>query len=273
MKIESNGKFIIYNGNVYENNEDVYLKDGQKVYEVIRVIDGVVLFLDEHIERLKKSCNLIGKEIGIEERTIIDNIDKLIMENKMYNMNIKIILNYHDGGFESVFYFIDSFYPDKGYYEEGVKAITINAIRDNPQSKKINDNFKRNVKIKIKKEDAFEALLVNDEGHITEGSRSNIFFIKGDIVFTAPNEDVLMGITREKILEVCDDINVEVQERLLRKEELVSLEGVFMSGTSVGVLPIGIIDGKSYDSSNNEVVMKIKDGYDSKVEIYINSRK
>ncbi|MBS4539066.1 aminotransferase class IV [Clostridium sp. D2Q-11] len=273
MNIESNGKYIIYNGYIKESIDNIYLNEGQKIYEVIRVIDGVPLFLEDHIERLKKSCELIGYKCKIEEKNIINNIIKLIKENKIHNMNIKIILNYYEGGFDSVFYFIESFYPEKTFYENGVKAITIDAVRDNPQVKKVNEDFRSNIKRKLKEKEAFEALLINEEGYITEGSRSNIFFIKENTIYTAPRGEVLLGITRDKILSICRQLDIEVKEDHLKKDQLSEVEGIIMSGTSVGVLPISKVNESFYNSSENIVVKRIKATYTNEVEGYIKNNK
>lgn len=273
MNIDSNGKFIIYNGEAIENKENIYLEKGQKIYEVIRVIEGVPLFLEEHIERLEKSCDLVGFKITIDKKDIIRDIIRLIKKNEIYNMNIKIIFNYYDGGFDSVFYFIESFYPEKSLYDEGVKAITIDAVRENPQAKKVNEEFRSKIKRKLNEKDAFEALLINEEGYITEGSRSNIFFIKGDRVYTAPKGEVLLGITRDKIINICSRLGIKIEENHLHQRELKNVEGIFMSGTSVGVLPIKSINKKIYNSAKNTVVKRIKNAYTSEVEGYIKKNK
>lgn len=268
MNIDTNKEFFIYNNEV-SNDRSLNLKDGEKVYEVIRVIDGVPLFLEEHIERLEKSIRLIGYSAQINGEEIKKNISKLIQKNNVLNMNIKIILNYYKDGFESVFYFIKSSYPEEYVYDEGVKVITIKAERDNPNIKKVNDDFKRMVKDKLEEKNTFEALLIDEKEYITEGSRSNMFFVKGREVYTAPKGEVLLGVTRANILKACKYLDINVVEENLKKEELKNIDGLFMSGTSVGVLPIGIVDDEEYNSSKNLVIKSIRTTYNKRVNDYI----
>ena len=78
----------------------------------------------------------------------------------------------------------------------------------------------------------------SDLDQVTEGSRSNIFFLRGDEVFTTPSEAVLLGVTRQKILEACAAAGIRVTERYTSREEIGTYEAAFVSGTSPKVLPI-----------------------------------
>jgi branched-chain amino acid aminotransferase len=272
MNIETNKEFFIYN-NELSNNKELKLKEGEKVYEVIRVINGVPLFLEEHIERLKKSIDLIGYSSQINEETLRENIYKLISKNDEFNMNIKIILNYYGVNFESVFFFIKSNYPEERIYDEGVVTITIKAMRDLPNVKKVNNTFKTKVKEKLKEKDAYEALLIDEKEYITEGSRSNMFFIKGNEAYTAPKGEVLLGVTRANILKACESLDVNIVEKNLKLEELNNIDGIFMSGTSVGVLPIKVVDDIKYNSAKNTVIKNIRREYNKRVDEYIKKNK
>ncbi|NBI05923.1 aminotransferase class IV [Senegalia massiliensis] len=272
MNIETNKEFFIYNNEV-SNNKELKLKEGEKVYEVIRVINGVPLFLEEHIERLKKSIDLIGYESQINEESIRENIYKLISKNDEFNMNIKIILNYYGDNFESVFLFIKSNYPEERIYDEGVATITIKAMRDLPNVKKVNNTFKTKVKEELKQKNAYEALLIDEKGYITEGSRSNMFFIKENEVYTAPKGEVLLGVTRANILKACESLDVNIVEKNLKIEELNNIDGIFMSGTSVGVLPIKVVDDRKYNSAKNRVIKNIRKEYNKRVDEYIKKNK
>jgi branched-chain amino acid aminotransferase len=89
---------------------------------------------------------------------------------------------------------------------------------------------------------AYEALLVNEKNMITEGSRSNIFFLKGEVLVTAPDKLILNGITRKHILEICRLNNVKVEMRCVNAGDISEYDSVFMTGTSPMVLPFCRID-------------------------------
>src|SRR5690606_31821955 len=126
--------------------------------------------------------------------------------------------------------------------------------RDNPNAKVLVTSFKEDVAKALKEKEAFEALLVNKSGYIPEGSRSNMFFVKGDKVYTAKASEVLIGITRKYIFNVCDKLNIKIVEESIHVDDLDKLDGAFMSGTSVNVLPISSIDNIKLDSVNNRII-------------------
>jgi branched-chain amino acid aminotransferase len=150
-----------------------------------------------------------------------------------------------------------------------VDTITVNAVRSNPNAKVANLELNTRINQKIKKRNVFEAILLDDNGFITEGSRSNIFMIKDDLVFTAPLHNVLPGITRSKILEICSQQNYPVKEINLRPEDLVKMEAVFLTGTSPNVLPVKQINSVCFNSAANPLLIKIMKQYDAMIADYI----
>ena len=112
-------------------------------------------------------------------------------------------------------------------------------------------------------------LLVNDRGMITEGSKSNAFFVKNNAIYTAPGDAVLKGITRKYVFEACNNAGFDVKEQFIAADELKDISGAFLSGTSIKVLPISTIDGRTYNSSANPVVSAVRREYDKLLEKYI----
>lgn len=267
--------YYIYNDSLCSVNDDKGFVNASSplIYEVIRVIDGAALFMEDHIKRMRSSAEILKLNIQKTDEQIKDVIYKLIDANKTYNMNIKLLcydLNRTEQSFLA--YFIKSSYPDKELYEKGIHTILINSERKNPNAKILNTDFKQRVNDELKRQDAYEALLVNEQGNITEGSRSNMFFVKGDIAYTAPAGEVLLGITRNEIMKVCKQQGISVVERDIRTDELEEYDGVFMTGTSVNVLPITTIGNIKYNSVTNKTISKISEGYLNNIKNYIKVR-
>lgn len=244
------------------------------IYEVIRIIDGVPIFLEDHLERMRKSAKLIGKTIRRIDEEIKDEIHKLIAANSEYNLNIKLLCGDLDQEEQTfIIYFIRSSYPEKEMYESGIHTILYYLERENPNAKIVNNEIRKRINEEIKKQKAYEALLVNNKDYITEGSRSNMFFVKGSRVYTAPPGDVLLGITRNEIMKICKEENIHVVEEEIHQESLKSLDGAFMTGTSVNVLPITTINNIELHSTSNPIIKRISEGYLRKIQSYINERK
>ena len=82
----------------------------------------------------------------------------------------------------------------------------------------------------------------------------------------------MLGITRKYIMEVCKELNIEVVEENTHVDDLKFLDGAFMSGTSVNVLPISTIDDIRLNSVENEIIKKVGDGYLNKVKEYMENK-
>jgi branched-chain amino acid aminotransferase len=102
----------------------------------------------------------------------------------------------------------------------------------------------------ITENDIYEVLLVNEDGLITEGSRSNIFFIENDQLITPPENLVLAGITRNLVIQVCQDENIPFAEKNLTYPELSGCSAAFITGTSPKVLPVNKIDDFRFHTGN-----------------------
>jgi len=275
MKAEAIEEYLMVNGRL-EKVEETHIFEKintPPIYEVIRVMDSVALFLEDHVERMRESAKIVGYEIKRSNQEIKDDIYKLIEENKIVDLNIKLLVVDIDSEEVFVTYFIESFYPPKSYYEKGIHTILLKHERPNPNAKVLLTDFKEDVKRRLDEEKAFEALLVDSKNSISEGSRSNMFFVRDNKVYTAAAGDVLMGITRKYIMKACRDNDIEVIEENYKLDNLPSLEGAFMSGTSVDVLPIASIDSLKINSMNNTIVRKLYDGYLNYVNEYIEANK
>lgn len=274
MQKEIIEKHFIHNGIVMETNSKKlsFDKVDNIIYEVIRVIDGIPLFLEEHIDRLNKSANLLNHDINNVLQDILRDIKKVILLNDSPNKNLKILL-YNIDKIRSDYYifFIISNYPREDLYKSGIKTITYNAVRENPNAKIINKEFRKNINEKLKDNNAYEALLVNEYGEISEGSRSNVFFVKNNIVYTSPGKKVLLGTTRKKILSICGDLKISVAEEAVKLELLKEYDALFITGTSPKVLPISQVDRMKFDSPNNDTVKNIMIAYEQIIKNYTDS--
>lgn len=270
---ESVNKYYIQNSNVKETEQfdDRRVKEGKSIYEVLRVVDGVPLFLEEHLARFNNSARYIDKALTVTELEIKNNIRKLIEENSVYDGNIKFVLNYSDEGANFLLYFISHKYPSEDMYKVGVKTILHHAERINPNAKVINVGFREQVDKELQAKSAYEAILVNNKDNITEGSKSNIFLVKNNIVYTSLVEDVLPGVTRGRIINILNNLGIDVKETNINYKEVENMDALFITGTSPKVLPIKYVDDLVFESSTNTVVVNIMRKYNEIIKDYINN--
>jgi branched-chain amino acid aminotransferase len=241
---ECYGDYFILNGeltpSVMFNNSDVY--EGDSVYEVLRMMSGAPLFFADHMERLQNSVSHHGMKMLTTPGSIARDLRKMRKKAGVKEANLKIVFNYKDSGNSYLLYFIEPLYPSPQQYREGVRTIFFHAERENPEVKVINHRLRSTIYHRLIATNAYEAFLVDAEGYITEGSRSNIFFVREGKLFTAPDEKVLGGITRKHVIDICSINGIEIEFRCIALAEIREYESAFMTGTSPMVLPVRCID-------------------------------
>lgn len=265
------GALYILNGKLETTDKlgQIDMSELHVVYEVIRIIKGVPLFMEDHYTRMFKSLNLLAKNLTVSQEEMRNEIQKLAMECNLRNFNAKVMV-YPTGEIQNILLYVSrSNYPSREEICAGVPVSLLHCERVNPNAKVLNLQYKEKVSKKINEDKVFEVLLVNLENYITEGSRSNVFFIKDGKAYTAPGEFVLKGITRQYVFDACRRAGVEVVEKLLDVGELKEVEGAFLSGTSIKVLPVSSIDEIRYDSSNNPLITAIRDQFEGIINKYI----
>jgi len=230
---------------------------------------GVPLFFSDHYARLISSI-LNRKRTNLSTFNNLRRDIKTLAEiEKTEEANLKIVFNYNNPTSDYLVYFIKASYPSDAQYKEGVKGTLFRAERTDPASKVIHRELKSAIEAKLASEKAYEVLLVNDKNLITEGSRSNIFFIKGETLYTAPDNLVLGGITRKHLIGLCNETGIEVCFECVNADEIQSYDSVLMSGTSPILLPFKHIDNYEFIVENS-AVEKLRDMFMQKAEQSIN---
>jgi branched-chain amino acid aminotransferase len=261
------GKYFIYNGELLFarrfDNSMVY--EGESFYEVIRVIKGLPVFFTEHIDRLNKSVTLAGRKMVADMDILRNKVIEYSGAEKIDEINLKMVFNYKQDGSSYLLYYIEPIYPTAEQYRHGVKGILYPAERKDPEVKVIDNDLRSGIKHKLILEKGYEALLVNRNGCITEGSRSNIFFISGNRLSTAPDSCVLGGITRKYLIEICRENGIALDYICVNADEITDYESVVMTGTSPVVLPFNCIDDILF-SVAHPLIAHLRSLYLKKVE-------
>lgn len=253
-------------------NEPEYLRTSfysdLSVYEIIRVMDGVALFLEDHFVRLKRSMQIRGFAFQIVYPDFKQNIAELVKLNQKNEGNIKFVYSVVGGDTRWAFAFIHHTYPTPEDYQSGVITDLLFAERLNPNAKVIQSGIRDEANHMILVRKLYEVLLVDRDGMITEGSRSNVFFVKSGVFYTAPASMVLEGITRQKVLKCLTKLAFPIVEQAVRADEIDQFDAAFLTGTSPKVLPIKSIGTKVFDV-RNQAVVRLMDSYNQMIQNYI----
>lgn len=233
------------------------------VYEVLRVKNGVPLFLENHLQRFKKSAEIAHVEIPYSDKRIKELLCTLIKTNEVSEGNIFISCEISMKAF-----FIPHYYPTEEMYKNGVVCDILKAERENPNAKVFQTAVRQKANAIIEEKGCYEVLLVDAGNYITEGSRSNVFFIHNNKIVTAPGSNVLLGITRQKAIELAEMLNIDLIEKEISYNELQKFEAVFLTGTSPKILPVKKIDRFEFNVSGS-IIRNIINAYNSLIEQYI----
>ncbi len=247
--MSSVGVHAILNGAVVKATDatvlinDKEIHYGFGVYESLKVLNGVVVYKEEHLKRLFYSAEGIQLRHNFKIEEIDDSLEKLIKEDNITKATVTINLI---GGFEAR-YFITAAqlltYPSS-FYDEGIKVITYFGQRFLPSYKTLSLLLNYLALREAGSQGAFEALLVNQNNDVLEGTRSNFFAIKDRSVYTAASEYVLEGVTRDKIIRAINELDYDIvfEAPKLQKIRDSYFDGFFISSTSMGAMPIRQLD-------------------------------
>ncbi|MCX6239294.1 MAG: aminotransferase class IV [Bacteroidia bacterium] len=248
--------------------------DNIQLYEVIRIIEGIPVFLEDHLDRLYHSARLTGMYRLPGPVSLAVRIKKYVADEKKDAGNIKLNFSFNNSSAEPQFElnFIPHYYPTEEEYSNGVKVGLLYADRPIPHAKVQNSDIRDRANQSIKDSRLFEVLLIDSEGNITEGSRSNVLFIKNEKLYSSPGEKILKGITRTKVLRICENEGIQVIETTIPVNELDIYDAAFLTGTSPKVLPISSINKIVYKT---DLVLQIKLQwlYNQLIESYIKERR
>ncbi|MBU2650014.1 MAG: aminotransferase class IV [Bacteroidetes bacterium] len=262
------GDYFLYNQQAYPVNDfqQDFLTSGKSLYEVIRIIQRKPLFLEEHLDRLQRSAELSQLDILPPKNAIVQSMKTLCDINSLVNGNMKLVFRTLNGNNDYIFFYDCHKYPQAEEYAKGVPVGIHYAERPDPNVKLVNMALRKASRQHMQEGGYYEVILVNRNEDITEGSRSNIFFISGKEVFTPPLSEVLPGITRQKIIDICEKRHIPLHEQTIPLSSISSFESAFITATSPKVLPLRSI-GNTIFSVNNPITNTISQDYNKLIEM------
>jgi branched-chain amino acid aminotransferase len=253
-------RYFIDNGAVKPNTGFKSTDQAGAVYEVIRIIKGIPLFPADHLDRFFQSSLIAGRKISFSRGEINEFIYELIEKNDVHIGNI--LLSCSD---RLRIFYIPHKYPDEQLYLKGIECGVLQGERDNPNVKVFQTHVRQLADEMISNKGVYEVLLVDHLGRITEGSRSNVFFVKSDIIYTPPGYEVLKGVTRNKAIHLANENNIHVIEHDVLLSDLALFDAVFITSTSSKILPVSKVEELTFNPNNN-IVQLLKRVYDELIE-------
>lgn len=250
-----NGRFGPLAGAVV-SVEDRGFQFGDGVYEVIRTYQGRPFAVEEHLTRLERSAQALQLSLGPSKAQWVALIEEGLRLSGLPETKIYLQMTRgqapRDHPFPlplpptTVLTFRELRPLDVSIRQAGVQAILLEDIRwGRCDIKSVNLLANVLARQQAKEAGAFEAILLRD-GEVTEGSVSNVMVVRNGTIQTAPEGPcILSGVTRAKVLELAKQEGIPVAETVVRREDLLGASEVFLTGTTVEVLPVVRVDGRA----------------------------
>lgn len=233
---------------------------GDGIFEGIRIYNGNIFKCKEHLDRLYDSAKSIMLNIPLSYQEMEDALVETLRRNELRDGYIRLIVSRGAGNLgldpnrcpkPSVVIIVEqlAIYSEEAY-KTGLKTVSVSTRRNipdalNPKIKSL--NYLNNILVKIQSNlsGAGEAIMLNGQGYVTEGSGDNIFIIKNGVITTPPCYlGALDGITRQAIMEICRQKGYSLQEQPFTLHDVYVADEVFLTGTAAEVIAVREVDGR-----------------------------
>ena len=263
----TNGKYVpSYKAKISINDRSVHFSDA--VYEVVTVYNYRMLFWKDHIDRLKSSLNAIDIKFNMNFQSLLIKCEELIKRNSLREGIVYIHIS--RGTAKRNHNWSNKIFPSliiscshKKTYNVNAKKIALISHKDirwnNCHIKTV--SLLPNVLLKQKalKKNAFECLMLDDQGYITEATTSNIWILKKNTLITTPlTSNILPGVTRKKLIELATTLNIQVCEYKFKESDVYKADNVFITNSSAIILEANKLNGKPLNVKNNAIINNIK---------------
>lgn len=262
---------------------------GDAIYEVTRSYGRIFFQIEPHVERLFRSAEWIGMDLGKTQTQMIEHIYNIYKKADLDDAYMRIQISRGDGPIGMSKNLVKKpneviiIYPfvqiDKKYFDEGAKIFVTERLRNSKKALDPNiksGNYLNNVLAynEGEKEGAFETFMLNSQGMVTEGTTSNIFMIKGNSLITPPeNYDILVGITRRIVMDIADNVGLKVEEKGFDLKTLQGADEVFLTSSTREIVPIKDVNGKSFKATGFEKTRKLINEYKAYTNRYLENAK
>ncbi|KKK38406.1 D-alanine aminotransferase [Mesobacillus campisalis] len=276
-------EYVMFNGEIVERKaaavdiEDRGYQFGDGIYEVIRIYNGLMFTAEEHLQRLDESAASIGIEIPYAREDLQIKLESLIAHNGVRFGTVYLQFTRGNAPRKHPFpvgaaptfvaYTREAGRPEEKL-QSGVKTILIEDIRwlrCDIKSLNLLGNLLANQKAA---EAGCDEAIQHRDGKVTEGSHSNVSIVKGGTVITHPaNNYILNGISRRVMLEICRKEGIPVEERVFSVAELEAADEVFLTGTTIEVMPVIEHDGRTVGNGvPGAVTRKLQQEFRTEIE-------
>lgn len=235
---------------------------GDGIWEALRLHDGVLVFIDEHLDRFYTAAATVGMEVGMTKTELTEVLWKVVRKNKMHdNVHLRFMMTRGIKKTPSqdprltisgpnLVIIAEHKAASKESQEKGITLFTSTIRRGSPDylDPRLNCHSKLHevmALVQAIEAGADEALMLDIHGMVSTCNATNFFMVKNGEVWTSTGQYCMNGITRGAIIRVCKENNIPVFERNFSLFDVYGADEAFVTGTFGGVTPVTKIDGRT----------------------------
>lgn len=272
-------RIVFLNGDfVAESNAKLSIFDrgllfADAVYEGFGVIDSQIVDFEYHINRLTRSCDELAMASPMDKDELFVMLMRLIAENELVEGFLYLHVTRGEG--DRSFFYNDSYKPNIFSFTQGAKFVADDPapavkVLTTPDLRWVRRDIKSTnllaqvmAKQAAHEAGAYEAVMIDDDGFITEAGSSSFFFIKDQTLIVRPvSNEILHGITRQTMLRVASEQEIAVEERIYKLDEALAADEAFLTAASIYVLPVSHIDDtKIGDGTAGDFTLALRAGF------------
>jgi branched-chain amino acid aminotransferase len=255
MTIFLNGQFVPEAQAVIPVNDRGFMY-GDGLFETVRVVNGRPFRLPQHLERMARGADFLKIKPPFTQREMQQFAEQLIEKNQMPDAILRVTLTRGLGergyapkadGSPTVVMTLHPASPSEEPIQWSLITSSFRVLAADPLSsfKTLNKLTHVMARAEAAEKDADEALLINTNGEVAETASGNLFWVYNDKICTTPTgRGVLPGITRAVVLEICQALGLPTNKRIIKPEALRNSEGLFITQSAFGVVPVASFDGE-----------------------------
>lgn len=233
---------------------------GDALFETMRAYDGTLFHLDQHLDRLERGARSIFLKLPVSRQRLQEILYTTLSKNNCSDAVVRMTLTRGEGA------------PGKLWQADAIPALVVQV---RPHTPPPDEWFQNGVPISLipnsatplgglqeqikstnylshilarkqaEEHESVEGIMINDQGEICDGTISNIFVAKaGQVSTPAVNGYVLAGVTRQVVLRLAEDMGTACQETILKEDDILQGDEVFLTNTGWEILPVNRVDGK-----------------------------
>jgi aminodeoxychorismate lyase len=276
MTVFFNGQFVAESEAVVSVFDRGFLY-GDGLFEGTRIFNGKPFRWEQHMERFQRGANFLRIAVPFSPEALEEFAKRLISENQMPNSLLRLTLSrgvgprgYSPKNAERPT-LVMATYPmaavepsNPPAWRVFISSFRLPAGEPLARFKNLNKLPQVLARAEADAEGADEALLLNSDRYVVEGSTSNLFWVRNGTVCTPPlPSGILPGVTRAVVVELCGNLGIDVREENIAPEELRKMDGVFLSLSSSGIAEVAFLNGQPQKRS--PVARRLSEAYWSAV--------